>query len=373
MAKKVLIFHTSGGMGHINAAKAIEQIFDAKYPAIEIKNVNIIDYAPVAYQKIFDDGYNYLTVNYPKLWGWFFGQMAKASNRKLPILISKMAIEKKIIELLEVYRPDFIIATHPLPIWLISASKRPEFINIKSSVVVTDFSCHRVWFDEAVDYYFVASAAVAKALMDYGADSGKIMVTGIPIRLKFASVLNRDAIIKKLGLLPNVPTLLIVGGMLKISAVIKIIKAVPARNKKVQFIVVAGRDEALKKALDSSNLDKDLRIKVFGFVENIEELMTAADLIFTKAGGLTASECMALGLPMVFNKVIPGQEEGNVEYLTAQGAAVKAKNVSEVINLASEILGDQKKLSQMRSACQKIGRPQAAMTVADFVCRAMND
>jgi len=367
MAKRVLIFHTSGGRGHISAAKAIEQALAAKYPQVEVKNVNIIDYAPVAYRKVFDDGYSYITNNHPKLWGWFFDKMDRELNRKLPILLSKLAIEKKFNRLILDYRPDFIIATHPLPIWLINAAKDQKLPPIKSSIVVTDFNCHRVWVDQTVDYYFVASQKVFETLKNYGVAANRIVTTGIPIELKFTATASPDILIKQLNLEVGVPTFLIVGGMLNFSSVKKVVQGMREKNQNIQFVIIAGRDKKLKKDLLESSLSRDPRVKVFGFIDNIQDFMATADLAFSKAGGLTVAECMSQGLPMVFNQVIPGQEEGNVSYLVEAGAASKANDLEGVIVAASEILSDQKKLAAMKEACRKIGKPQAALTLADFV------
>ena len=102
---------------------------------------------------------------------------------------------------------------------------------------------------------------------------------------------------------------------------------------------MAGRDNALKEGLDKANLSKRFsNVKIFGFIDYMHELMTISDIIFSKAGGLTVSECMAKGLPMVINKVIPGQEEDNVEYLVSHNAAIRANDASGIIAAIDELI-----------------------------------
>ena len=252
MSKKVLIVYATGGMGHVMAARAIEQAFKAKYPAVEIQNVDVIDYANKLYKKIFVDGYDYVSAKKPELWGWLYKSYNNKSRQKLPMVLSQLAIEGRFIPFVKKFNPDFIVSTHPLPMILISASKRKDVIDINSSIVVTDFGCHSFWVDKEVNYYFVATEEVKKCLNTYDVDLNKIIVTGIPIELKFAETLDREKLVKKLNLNPNLFTLLIVGGQFNFINMKKIIDGIHHQNRgKIQLLIVAGRDKDLKEALEA--------------------------------------------------------------------------------------------------------------------------
>jgi processive 1,2-diacylglycerol beta-glucosyltransferase len=105
----------------------------------------------------------------------------------------------------------------------------------------------------------------------------------------------------------------------------------------------------------------------------MHELMTVSDLIFSKAGGLTVSECMAKGLPMVINKVIPGQEEDNVNYLILKGAAIKENDFVGIVKALNGLLADFKKIENMKKAALKIGHPNSATALADFAMDKINE
>lgn len=373
MPKKVLITYATGGMGHVMAAKAIQQAFQTKYPEVEIENIDVIDYAAKLYQKIFVNGYHYVSAKQPELWGWLYRGFNKRSRQRLPNLLSRLAIEGKFIPFIQKFNPDFIVATHPLPMILISHSKRKDVIDILSSMVVTDFGCHSFWVDPEVNYYFVATNDVGRCLQNYQVRPKQIVVTGIPIELKFSQPLDKKVLTKKLGLQPDLFTLLIVGGQFTFSSLKKIIKGIQKNNDNVQFIIVAGRDKDLKQALESSNFPQNYKVKIFGFVNNMEELMTVADLIFSKAGGLTVAECLAKGLPMIINKVIPGQEENNVNYLVNHGAAVKTNGLTDIIKVVNNLLVAPEKIKAMQKVCQKLGQPKAAINLADFVYKKIHE
>src|SRR3989338_2714507 len=373
MSKKVLIVYATGGMGHVTAARAVQQAFAAKYPDVVVKNVDVIDYASKLYQKVFVDGYNYVSSKTPELWGWLYRQFNHRTNQKLPTALSKLAIEGKFIPFIKEFKPDFIVATHPLPMMLVSASKRKEVINILSSMVVTDFGCHSFWVDPEVNYYFVATQDVARCLGGYGVKLGQMAVTGIPIEPKFAQNFDKKILQQKFGLNPNLFTLLIVGGQFNFSVLKTIISGVKKKNgDKIQFLVVAGRDVDLKESLDNSDFSKNHQVKIFGFIDNMHELMAVSDLIFSKAGGLTVSECLALGLPMIINKVIPGQEEDNVNFLVRKGAGIKVNNFSEIVKSVNQLIINPTKIQKMKKAAKSLDRPKSAEALADFVYKRIS-
>jgi len=372
MTKKVLIVYATGGMGHVTSARAIEEAFRQKYPDVETKNVDVIDFATKVYKKVFVDGYNLVSAKTPELWGWLYRQFNNRTNQKLPNLLSKLAIEGNFIPFVQEYKPDFIISTHPLPMVLLSVSKKHDVIDILSSMVVTDFGCHSFWVDPEVNFYFVATPAVGQCLLQYNADPKKIVPTGIPIEPKFSKELNKSELQQKFGLKPDVFTLLFVGCLFTFEVLKQEIDQIQASGVRAQFIVVAGRDAVLKAALEKANFGANQNIKVFGFVNNLEELMTVSDAIFSKAGGLTSSECMAKGLPMIINKVIPGQEEGNVEYLVSQSAAIKVNDFSEISQVVVDLINNPTKLQNLKQAALKIGKPKSAETLVDFVYKIIN-
>jgi processive 1,2-diacylglycerol beta-glucosyltransferase len=235
-------------------------------------------------------------------------------------------------------------------------------------MVCTDFGCHSFWVNPAVNYYFGATDTVKQCLKGFGVTEEKIVVTGIPIQSKFAKVQNKAELLKKFELQPDIFTMLIVGGQVTLRELQDILEGIDRKNQgKIQYLVVAGRDKYLKQSLEKSDLDKNSHVKVFGFVDNMEELMSVSDLIFSKAGGLTVSECLAEGLPLVINKVIPGQEEDNVNYLVEKGAAVKVGDYKEIVGVVNNLIDNPDKVSAMKIAAKKIGKPNSAETMADYV------
>jgi len=372
MKKRVLIVHARAGLGHISAAKALEEAFAENHPDVEVKNVDIIDFSMKIYKEIFVHGYNFLSEKVPPGWGLFYNHLKSKSAQTIADTLSKIAMDSKFLPFIKEYNPDFIIATYPLATRLISISKRQELIDIPSAMVVTDFGFHSFWVDKETNYYFAATEELKTKITHAGVGEERIVVTGIPIRKQFSKKIDAPQFLPSIGLRADIPTFLILGGQYGHTTLEKVVQGVRKNVKETQFIIISGRCEELKKNLETSFLQDIPEVKIFDFVKNIEDFMGSSSLIFTKAGGLTVSECLAIGTPMIIYKIIPGQEEGNMEYCVRMGAALKVRNVKELISRASRLLGDPKDLEKMKKACLNLGKPHAAKTIVDFIYKKIS-
>jgi len=139
-------------------------------------------------------------------------------------------------------------------------------------------------------------------------------------------------------------------------------------QRSFQTLVVTGRNEELRREL--SGVDRKHPTHVLGYASNMHELMTIADLIVSKPGGLTSSEALALGKPLFILNPIPGQEAANSDFLLEHGAATKVNRVEDLPYRIDQLLGS-KKLAEMASAARALGRPDAARKICELVSTAM--
>lgn len=366
--KKVLILHGQPGKGHLMVAQAVKEVFLKNYPEIEIKDADAFDFC----SKIFRYGYPYLydhiVFKFPII---FKTAYKNYKNRLFGRFVNNAAMfftkKSRLISFISGFSPDFILSTNPLPLQLISLIKQKNIIDIPSANICTDFGFHLMWYNPDIDYYFVANDEIKKSLVGCGVNPDKIQITGIPVRLKFNQALDRQKILAKLNLNPLYPVLLVVGGQLTYNELLEVIAGIKEKNSLAQFIVVAGRDECLRGKLKNSELKNDPAVKIFNFIDNLEEFMAAADLILSKAGGSTVAECLVRGLPMIVNKTTPGQEEDNVNYLINHGAGVKVKDIEGIIGAVADLFNRPDQLANMTENCRKIAKPNAAKDLVDFV------
>jgi processive 1,2-diacylglycerol beta-glucosyltransferase len=146
--------------------------------------------------------------------------------------------------------------------------------------------------------------------------------------------------------------------------VAKILSELDKVESGFQTMVVTGHNEELRRELAVA--ERKHPTHILGFASNMHELMTVADLIITKPGGLTASEAMALGKPLLMLDPIPGQEAANSDFLLEHGAAAKINRVEDLPFRVKLLLGN-KKLTEMAKAAKALGRPGAATAICDEV------
>lgn len=370
--KKVLLLCGGGGMGHIKAAHAIEEALQKFGSEIEVKNINVLDFGSLGFKKFFEESYNFLSTKVPDVWRMMYEYFnVKARQSKIPLIISKLSVESKLIGFIKEFKPDFIISTHPFPIQLLTYAKRQDIIDIPSANVITDYGCHRLWVNSDVNYYFAATNGVKEIVKAFGAPEEKIMVNGIPIEEKFQALLPREEALKKIGFEKSAITVLIVGGKFAFFDLKKTVNGLLAQNSALYCIIVCGRDKKLEARLAKAKFCDPSRVLALGFVEKIQDLMAASDVIISKAGGLTVSECLACALPMIIYKIIPGQEEDNADFLERAGAGVRLDSSEKIIEWLEDAGKNKKKLNEMSRICASLGKPYAARAIAEFVRRKL--
>lgn len=363
--KRILIFYATAGLGHRRSAQAIQETLEEELNhSAEIESLDIFDFAPQSLKRIFDRGYETISAKFPYLWKFLYQYADRKTIRKGELLrfIAKFS-HQKWRKYIEQFCPDAIISTHPFSAHFLlsvvpSIARSSLFLQ-----VITDYQSHAFWENEIVDVYFVADTQVKQQLLDRGIESKKIFVSGIPISEKFWKRYSRHRILKELHFRPDLPTALFIGGRLRVHDLSAIIDAV-LQKIPAQFLIICGRDRHLFQEAQKEEYNRRSSVALWGYVENIEEIMAAADVAVTKAGGLTVTECLAQKLPMILYRNIPGQEEANARFLTQKGAAVTARSQRGVAQALCDFFEHPAKLLSAKLACVKIRRPHPARTIA---------
>jgi processive 1,2-diacylglycerol beta-glucosyltransferase len=229
--------------------------------------------------------------------------------------------------------------------------------------VVTDFAVHSLWIVDRVTAYYVANEESRRHLLRNGKKPDDVTVTGIPIDPVFAARMAAEPARKALGIDPRLPAVLILSGGFGVGPTVELIAAFREATRPCQLVVVAGANEKLKKEAEAVAGTVGRPVKVFGFVNNIHELMDAADVVITKPGGLTSSEVLAKGKPMIIIDPIPGQEQRNCECLLEGGAALRLFDVHDAPYKVERLLGDAGRMEEMRKHAEALGRPHAGRDI----------
>jgi len=367
--RHILILSVSAGAGHVRAAQALEAA--AKEKGIEATHIDLLTLVPRQFRTLYGQQYIKLVEKLPELWSWLYTKSDRTSRSTwlggLKRSIEKLNTRKLQAEIARL-KPDVILCTHFLPAELLSRQKA-QALQGKAKplpplwVQVTDFDVHALWVHPHVDRYCVASDEVAYRLADRGVAHGRISVTGIPVMPQFSAALERRTCAAELGLDPEVFTALMMAGGAGVGALDELASRLLQLPGRQQLIALAGRNAELLKKLRALAKHHPGRLFPLGFTTTVERVMTAADLVITKPGGLSVSECLAKGRPMLLVSPIPGQEERNADYLLESGAAVKAVDPATLEFKFGRLLGDPQRLRVMGEAAHRIGRPDAARAV----------
>lgn len=369
---KLLILHASAGAGHKRAAEALAKAFEAARPPADVTVRDILDFTPPLFRRTYARGYLDLVRRAPELWGYVYARTDRKAQdpwrRKVRSAFNKINAPLFLRYARDLH-PDAIVCTHFMPLELISTAKRKGRLDTPLYCVVTDFAVHALWMVEGVNGYYVSTEDARQHLLRQGVGAERVSLTGIPIDPVFSLKPGGAASRARLGIDPELPMVLVLSGGFGVGPAVDLIRSFRGSEVRCQMVVVAGANESLRQQAEEAAREIRQPVKVYGFVNNMHELMDAADVVVTKPGGLTSSEVLAKGLPMLIVDPIPGQEQRNAEHLLESGAALRLFDIQDAPWKVSSMLEDPTRLAEMRRRAAALGRPSAAEEIVKDIVR----
>ena len=369
MLKKVLILSAAVGAGHLRAAEALEKAFKMMNAAEEVKNIDVLDYTNPLFRRLYGKAYLDLVNSMPEVLGWMYDSLDKPWEKEGRRLALDRLNTQQLINLLKKEQPDLAVCTHFLPAEIISWLKAKDKVDFPQTIVVTDFDAHALWLCHHYEQYFVALEETRIHLAKIGIPKEKITVTGIPIDPVFAETKDKQAMREKFGLDPERLTVLVSAGGFGVGRIEHLLEALSDLETPSEIVAICGRNEELKAKLEKlaqAKLNNErVTFKPIGFTREMDEYMSAADLIVGKPGGLTTSEAMAKGLIFVVVNPIPGQEERNSDHLLEKGCAIKCNNLPVLAYKIDELVKDTARFAAMKENVRKFARPHASKAIVE--------
>jgi processive 1,2-diacylglycerol beta-glucosyltransferase len=368
-ARRVLILYVRAGVGHERAARAVAEAMRQMDPRSEPILHDALEFSALPLRILYASSYNRMLARTPRVWGMVYNRTGTPphgfrarSRTRLTMLFCQ-----DFMGAVDRLKPDSILCTQFLPSEVYATLREQGRLSVPVMTAITDFQVHPIWVYRGMDRYFVATQTTKDQLVDTGEiPPERIKVTGIPIDPRFAVPIAKEDARRALGLDPDPSRMTVLGmsggfGWGPMEQAFEVILSLPDR---VQALVICGRNERLRRKLEIRARGLEDRIKVHGFSERVDLLMAAADVMVGKSGGLTTSEAMARGLPMIVFRPIPGQEERNCDFLQEAGAGVRVHDYEELHYRLSHFSMHPEHLEVMRVAATRIGRPRAAFDVA---------
>jgi processive 1,2-diacylglycerol beta-glucosyltransferase len=367
---RILFLYAGAGTGHRRAAEALAKAFSLQHGDVNATVADILDFTPALFRDTYAKGYLRVVRTAPELWGYMYALTDRKATipwrRKVRSAFN--AINTTALRgYLSALSPDLIVCTHFMPLELLSSPAMLRRCPVPRYCVVTDFAVHALWIVRDTHGYFVATDYARQHLIRRGTPAGRVDVTGIPVDPVFATATPVAVARRALGLDADRPTALIMSGGFGVGPTLELLRSFQNQATPLQLLVVAGANDALRRDAEALAATLPFPVRVFGFVDNIDELMDAADLVVSKPGGLTVSEVLAKGKPMVIVDPIPGQEQRNCEYLLEAGAATRVYEMDGAAYRIMALLNDGPRLARMAACARGIGRPDAARHIADTI------
>lgn len=338
---KILLISLSAGAGHVRVAEALEKQAALTRPDLEILHIDMANYITLAMKKTVITSYSLMARRLPELYGFLYRKTDNPKNGKKFVKLTKQLKNLNSLRLYEKIKevnPDHVICTHFLPADVILNSFKRHSRNIPVSLVLTDYDLHNLWLIKGIVNYFVATEKMAWKLSALTSGAANVTVSGIPVQPEFYDTQKVDIKALAPSTNPSLPTVLILSGGEGLGDSSKIAKILLNYDKPANIIAVAGNNRKLYKKLSRLHSPEHINLQALGWTSQIDKLMKYSDVIISKSGGITTSECVALGKPMIVIDPIPGQEELNADHILSQGFGQIVRDKYDLLFYLDQIL-----------------------------------
>ncbi len=363
--RRVLILTASYGSGHNVAAQSLAGAFVRA--GVEAR---IVDHfhqlVHPAFERLSRAFYYAMLRRLPAAWGLAYALGDRmTSESPLTFGVTRLGT-RRLSHLLRALGPDAVVSVHATPAVALAALAQRGVQVPPHTTVVTDFVAHSQWIARGIDRYCVAADEVKHDFIARGIRPERIVVTGVPLREEFATPVDGAAARRALGLSPRLPVVLAMAGAQgAFGHLPEVARALTLAPLPFQSLVVAGRDAGVQQAV--RRISARSTVQACGYVSDVRRLMAAADVLVTKAGGMTLAEAMAAEVPLVLYGSLPGQERRNERFATRNGIALVARSPRELSRVLEGALGDTELLERLRLEMRRLSRPRAAQHVVDAV------
>ena len=370
--KRILFLMSDTGGGHRAAARAIDAALVERYPGEFITEMVDVwrDYTPFPLNTMPDMYGPWVNLN-PTSYSALFWLNDNFIAPRGKTRVNFEPLYPVMRKLYSEHRADIVVCVHSIFVRPGMYAMRHRKNRKPFVTVITDYAWPTVlWYDPHVDRCLVPTPPAYERGLTLGLKPDQMRLTGAPVHPKFSRVgLSRSEAKHKLGWDVSLPAVMLIGGGDGMGPLVETAHAIDAQRIPCQLIIIAGRNEPLREKLVGTEWHGVTR--VYGFVNNMELIMTACDMLVTKAGPGTITEAATVGLPLILNGAIRFQESPNTEYVVQQGAGVYAPGAQKVAETVAELVGNPDQLAALGKGVRKLARPEAIWRIADEIKAAV--
>ena len=371
---KAIIITTPLGNGHNSVAQAISSYLTEQ----QVENVilDIYEYIQPKLKEFISKGFN-LSMKSLTLVKDLASDIYDLNERRdvtseysISHFTNQM-LASKLNKFITEYNPDMIICTQVYAAQVVDVLKGNGKVSAIAIGIITDFTVQTYWEDvENFEYIVVGSELLGYQLKKRKIQQERVLPFGIPIAGKFSVKRSKEEACSLLEIDASKKNVLIMGGGMGFGDIDKYIEEIDQSDLDLQMIVVCGNNKSLFKKLQGSDTQK--KMLVLGYVDKVDILMDASDCILTKPGGITTSETLAKGLPMIMIDQLPGVEDRNVEFLLNNGAALFATKTFSIDEALHLLLEDPQRQQNIQMSIKRLAKPNSTKNLCDFLIREIS-
>lgn len=368
----ILILSASYGGGHNQVARALTEAIQMQDPSMNVITIDYCDLLLPFISRLSQFSYYQSMRCFPVGVGYgiYYQATGKIATDSFWQRWMNNLGYSELTALIERLNPRIVISTFPIPSGVLSQMKESGVLKVPAITVITDICVHNQWIHPYTDLYIVGDQEVADGLVERGVSRGKIAVTGIPILPSFSQNFDLEQIRQEFEIKPKEKVILFMGGSQGLFMTTRFSQIFDSLDNNTKVIIITGSNtelyEKLKNSLSSS------KVKIMNYVEKMAGLMQLADVLITKCGGITVSEALATGLPMIIYKPMPGQEAMNADYLWRHRAAIIVKSEHRLHNAIKCMISDKDFRERFRRNCLKLGSPNSSELSAALILQQLS-
>lgn len=366
---RILILSCNTGEGHNAAAKAMRQRIEHEGHEAVLLDFMLLKSERAS--KIVSGLYVNVARSAPRLFQMVYhlGGAVSSCRRKSPVYWANHFMGKYLKAYLDEHDFDAIIITHLYPAEALTYLKHRGELRQKVLAVATDYTCIPFWEETECDWYISPHENLVDEYVKRGMDASKIHSLGIPVAMEFARRGDPREARRRLGLDPDAPMYLIMGGSMGFGKMQAFAYELCRRKREnEQVVIICGNNHRLQRFL-TKELEGRPGVRIVGFIDNVADYMEACDVLYTKPGGLTSTEALVKNVPFIHTAPIPGCETSNMRFFNENGLSLSSKGMFAQVEQGMALMADAGARERMRECQRRFAKPDASLNILKLIER----
>ena len=364
---KILLLSCSTGEGHNHCALAVKEALDARGHETSFLDMLHMfgDPGPLSFDKIL----NRISTKAPDVFGMMdhAGAMYSATGVTSPVYMANIRHARQLNAFIRDNGYDAVVCSHLFPMETLTFLRRWERCDVKCYGILSDYTCIPFLAETDLDAYFLPHSEVRELCIQAGMPAEKLIVSGMPVAARFLAPMDKAAARAALGLPADKKIYLIMTGGIGCGDAVSLCDSIlRVPDESSLLCVLPGRNEELRAAIESGYQGRG--VMAVPFTDKVAVYMRAADVLLSKAGGISSSEAAVLGVPLVHTMAIPGVETLNAEFFAAHGMSYFARSTDEAARFADRLIYDTSAAARMLRAQDSCLPKDGAERIAGIIC-----